>query len=268
MISDLEEVLRRLLIRELPIKNGEVSIEFFQPRREWSARLSRPTLNIFLYDLHENNKLRQPEWEVERVNNRAVKQRRIPRIDLKYLITAWAKEPADEHRLLSRTLMTLFRFPEIPGDLLPESLQDQPVPIPVHVAEQDALPSAADMWGVLDNEIRPAIACTITLAINPYHAITGPLVHTRDLRFEQVAGPAEGRDRFWMVGGALRSGTPLVNPGILLVERGLSVPLDSEGKFVIGNLEAGEYTLEISSEGCAPARHKIIVPSEKYDVEL
>ena len=43
MFHDLDEVLRQLLIEEIPIKNGEVDIEFDQPSREWSARLSRPT---------------------------------------------------------------------------------------------------------------------------------------------------------------------------------------------------------------------------------
>ena len=64
MIDDLDQVLRQLLIRELPIKNREVDVDFDQPTREWSGRLSRPTLNLFLYDLRENNKLRQtrPAW--------------------------------------------------------------------------------------------------------------------------------------------------------------------------------------------------------------
>ena len=100
MIDDLDEVLRQLLIRELPIKNGEIDIAFDQPKREWSARLSRPTLNLFLHDLNENKKLRQaqPMWEVEIGNNgQAVKRRKPVRLDLHYMITAWANEPEDEH---------------------------------------------------------------------------------------------------------------------------------------------------------------------------
>ena len=60
MINDLDEVLRQFLVRELPIKNSEVDIAFDQPAREWSARVSRPTLNLFLYDLRENQKLTTP----------------------------------------------------------------------------------------------------------------------------------------------------------------------------------------------------------------
>jgi len=64
MIDELDEVLRKFLIREIPIKNTDVDIKFDMPKREWSARLNRPTLNLFLYDIRENTKLRQaqPMW--------------------------------------------------------------------------------------------------------------------------------------------------------------------------------------------------------------
>ena len=73
MIDDLNEALRELLKRELPIKNGEVDISFDQPKREWSARLSRPTLNLFLHEMQENTKLRQqPGWGISGRGNGAV----------------------------------------------------------------------------------------------------------------------------------------------------------------------------------------------------
>src|SRR5262245_35297622 len=114
MIDDLDEALRQLLTRDLPIKNGEIDISFDQPKRELSARLSRPTLNLFLYDLAENKKLRQANpgmWEIEHDSNgQATKRRREVRVDLRYMITAWATEAEDEHRLLTRTLLALFRY--------------------------------------------------------------------------------------------------------------------------------------------------------------
>ena len=277
MISDLDEVLRQLLIRELPVKNGEVDIAFDLPKREWSSRVSRPTLNLFLYDLRENNTLRQPEWQIERHADGTATKRRSPvRMDLHYMITAWAADPGDEHRLLTRTLMALFRFPELPDDLLPESLQDQPVPIPIRAAQHDLLRTPADVWSALDNELRPAIACVITLALNPYRAITGPLVRTRDLRFGPAAGLPDrphfagddGSDRFWMVGGTVRGNGSTEGIHLTLVERGLEVPVQDDGRFVIGNLEEGEYTLEISAKGRKLKRHKITVPAEDYDITL
>ncbi|MCL6429564.1 MAG: DUF4255 domain-containing protein [Anaerolineae bacterium] len=277
MISDLDEVLRQLLIRELPVRNGEVNIDFQQPRREWSSRLSRPTLNLFLYHLRENTTLRQPEWEIRRNGDGTVTRRRTPvRMDLHYMITAWAAEPEDEHRLLTRTLMALFRNAILPDDLLSESLRDQPVPIPIRVADPEFLRNPADLWNVLDNELRPAISCVVTLALNPYQELVGPLVRTRELRFGQAVGlplreslaePAKAQ-ALWAVGGRVQGAGPFEGMSLTLVERGLRVPVQPDGRFTIGNLEAGAYTLELFVEGRKPRQQRITVPSTSYDIEV
>lgn len=278
MINDLDETLRQLLIREIPIKNGEIDIAFDQPKREWSARLNRPTLNLFLYDLFENKKLRQtrPLWDIERNNGGTVTKRRKPiRIDLNYLITAWANEPDDEHRLLSRTLMALTRFPYIPDELLPESLQAQPVPIPLMTGQEEELRNPADFWGSMDNEWRPGITCVVTLALDPYQPVTGPLVRTREIRFGQSRKPStqqltEGFEpgTYWTIGGTLHSDKPLEEIEVRLVERGEDITLQPEGRFAVGNLRAGNYTLEIGVKGRKPKKHKITVPAADYDFEV
>ena len=280
MIDDLDQVLRQLLIRELPIKNGEVDISFDQPSREWSAGVGgRPTLNLFLYDARENTKLRQtrPIWETVPNPDGTVTQRRRPvRMDLHYMITAWATEAEDEHRLLAGTLMALFRQPHLPEDLLPESLSDQPVPIPLEVAQTDELQNPADVWNVLDNEIRAAIALTVTLALNPYQPVTSPLVRARELRFGQSGTPATERldegseaETYWTVGGVVRSGGEPLSAGQLsLVDQGREVPLQEDGRFTIGHLRAGEYTLSVSRDGGEPHLFQIAVPAPDYDLDL
>lgn len=277
MIHDLDEAIRQLLINEIPIKNGEVDVVFDQPTREWAARLSRPTLNVFLHDIRENLKLRHSQqWIVEQNPDGTATQRRTPvRVDLHYMITAWATEAEDEHRLLAGTLMALFRQPHLPEDLLPESLRDQPVPIPLEVAQSDELQNPADVWNVLDNEIRTAIAFTVTLALNPYQPVTGPLVRTRELRFGQSGEPSTQRldegaqETYWTVGGVIqRDGQPLSGGRVLLVEQGREVSLEEGGRFAIGHLRAGEYTLAVSTDGSEPQQFKIAVPAPDYDLDL
>jgi hypothetical protein len=284
MIDDLDEVLRKLLVRDLPIKNSEVEVKFDQPRREWSARLSRPTLNLFLYDVRENQKLRQtqPMWELVHNPDGTVSKRRKPvRVDLHYMLTAWAAEPDDEHRLLGRALMALFRFPHLPEELLLESLQRQPTPIGIMVAQYDELRNPTEVWQVLDNEMRPAIALIVTLALDPYVPTVTPLVRTRELRIGPSPVPLwqqleEGiePDRFWTIGGTLRSDQPLdaEHVRLMLVEKGLKVPLQlaedgqAEIRFAIGRLQAGEYTLEVVVEGREARRYSVTVPAADYDL--
>jgi hypothetical protein len=277
MIDDLDEVLRQLLIREMPIKNGEVDIEFDQPKREWSAKVSRPTLNLFLHDIRENAKLRQtqPMWDLIHNQDGTVTQKRKPvRVDLHYMITAWATEPEDEHRLLGRTLMALFRTAYLPDDLLPPSLQTQPVAIPIMAGQYDELNNPSDVWNVLDNEMRPGIGLLVTIAIDPYRPTVTPLVRTRELRVGPSPAPALQQldagiepDRFWSVGGTLH-GIGGRSPRLTLVEKGLEVSLQPEGRFVIGRLQAGQYTLEVIVDSQPARRYPITVPAPDYDLEL
>ena len=285
MIDHIDDVLRKLLIREMPIKKSEIDVAFDQPKREWAAQLSRPTLNIFLLDVHENTKLRQKQWGVESRDNGRVVQRMTPvRVDLHYLITAWATEPEDEHRILTRALLALLRFPFLPEDLLPEEMSGQPVEMPIEVAQTTGLQNAADVWSVLDNEIRPNIKCMVTAAVDPYQPFEGPMVRTRELRvgpgeLRPAAGeegmelqlqpplePVDG-DRFWTVGGQLHGDVAPGTARLTLVERGVDVPIRPEGRFTIGNLQAGDYTLELWVEGeKKPSRFEVTVPSETYDI--
>lgn len=272
MFDDLDESLRQFLIRELPISNDEVDIEFDRPKREWSARLSRPTLNLFLYDIHENQKLRpaHPAWQTFPNEDGTVTQRRRPvRVDLHYMLTVWAAEAEDEHRLLARTMMAFFRHPHLPEDLLPPSMKDQPRRIELIVAQPNAMQNPVDIWTVLDNEMGPAIEVTITLALDPYLPVVTPLVSGRKLSFAQgVLRNGGEMDTFYAVRGKLVSKEPLENARVVLVEQGLEVLVQPDGEFGIGRLRQAEYTLDVFVEGRDPFQQKITVPSPNYKIEV
>ena len=269
MIDDLDEGLRDLLIRELPVTNSEIDIAFEQPKREWSARLSRPTVNLYLYDIRENAKLRREQvpYEVGRNGNTVTQQRQPFRVDLHYLITTWAMAPEDEHRLLARTLMALMRFPEFPADLLPEGLLDQPIPIPLRVGQSDTLDKPSDLWSVLDNQQRPGIVLIATLSFTAYPSVVKPLTRTAEYRSGRTDAPNTERGTL-SVRGAVLSSKPLVNLRVKLVERGSEVDITPSGEFGIRNLQPGEYTLEVTADGRPTSKHKIVVPAANYDIKL
>jgi hypothetical protein len=274
VFDDLDQALRELLIRELPISNDEVDIEFDRPKREWSARLSRPTINLFLYNLHENQKLRQaqPLWQnITNPDGTVTQKRRPVRMDLHYMITVWATEPEDEHRLLARTVMALFRHPHLPEDVLPTSLQNQPRKIELMAAQPNALQNPVDIWTVLDNELGPAIDLTVTMSLDPYTPVTTPLVIQREIRFAQDVERArlEGEQEvFFAVRGTLVSKEPLEKARVILVEQGIEVLPRPDGEFLLGRLRRGDYTLEVSAEGYDPTQHQITVPDGNYRIEV
>jgi hypothetical protein len=277
MFDELDEVLRKLLIREIPITNGEIDIAFDQPKREWSARLSRPTINLFLHDVRENLKLRQqgqgPEFERAIQGGTITAKHKAHRVDLHYALTIWAKEPEDEHRLLAVTLLALFRHPTLVEDL-PESLQDQPVPIALKVAQYDELEKPGDLWNVMDNQQRPVVNLVVALALHPFKPVIGSIVRTRELVIGQTVepattgrlNPAAGARHTWTVGGQVRSQNgPLADLRVVLLPLGQEALVQAEGRFVLSNLDPGDYMLEISAAGHAPARHAIAVPAPDYD---
>jgi len=282
MLADLDETIRRLLVDELPVKNGEIEISFDQPRREWSSRISKPTINIFLHDVRENKELRRHQWERMNGNSRRdlAQLKRTPmRVDCSYLISVWAADPEDEHRLLTRCMMTLFRFPTLPEERLVNSLQQPRYEIQARLAQHDTLAEPSDIWNVLDNELRPSVSYVVTLALDPWQVITAPIVRTRTFRLGQARGlPQEAalqadatRADMVMIGGVVTrsaDGTPLRNIDVALKGTGYLATTDAEGRFVLGSVPPGTYTLIAWTSEGKPEQKAIEVPSEAYDMEV
>ena len=119
MLADLDETLRNLLKEELEVHGFEgVDIAFDAPSRDWSGQLSKPTVNVYLYDLREAETLRSSEWGKISRNGRQFETRPPMVMEASYAVTAWTQAVEDEHRLLSQVLAILFAFPEIPHDRL------------------------------------------------------------------------------------------------------------------------------------------------------
>jgi hypothetical protein len=189
VFADLDESIRQLLIRHVPLDLAEVEVSFDAPDREWSGRLSRPTINCFLYDVHQNLELRESDRQLTRDDaTRTVSRKKGPlRIDATYYLTVWARAPEDEHRLLWRLLAAVARFPVLPNDVLSNGLQDQPFPLQTRVAMRDQTrTSATDLWQALDNRVRPSLSYVVTLALDASTPITSPIVLSRVARFSSM----------------------------------------------------------------------------------
>ncbi len=284
MIADVDEVLRKLLIREIEIKGNEVDIQFDQPKREWSARLSKPTLNLFLFDIRENLRLRGSEQytTLNRPDGTSEVRRNPVRMDLRYLMTAWVKEAEDEHLLLSSALMGLLRNPFLPPDLFPERLKPQPHPCALDVATFQPEPGPVDkfteIWGVLDNEMRPGLIVTVTISVDPYRPQTFTQVRSREMRFLQdnaLSKPGmttvtkKLSKKYWVVSGALSSQKyDLSTLSLVLVEKQQPVDLLEAGRFSLSGLTEGEYHLDILLNKKVLKRQKIRVPGGDYDIQV
>ena len=281
MIDALDETIRQLLIRELPITDNEIDIAFDMPKREWSARLSRPTLNLFLYDIRENVALRKVGWEPTATNgNGSVGRKAAPlRVDCHYMLTAWANDPSDEHRLLARAMLVLFRYNELPRPMLAERLQNQAFDIRAKLAAHDKLTNPAEVWGALDNEMRPTVSYILTLTMDPWQEEFDPMVKAMALDlYEAEPNPdtqqaqAVRRDsQMYAFGGQIwQDGRPLATAEVRLKGRGMATVTDTDGRYRLRGLPAGEHTLIIQlADGTAVERPLTIPePQGNYDIEV
>jgi hypothetical protein len=197
------------------------------------------------------------------------------------MLTTWAAEPDDEHRLLTRSLMALFRFPLLPDDRLVASLKNPLFEIQARLASHDKLTNPAEVWSSLDNELRPSISYIVTLALDPWKEITGPIVRILTLRTgqaallprRQVAVEETLREQILYIGGTIHSKTkgPAVGIQVAIKGTGLFSSTDKEGKYTLGVLQPGEYTLVAWPEDGKPKEKQITVPPEKdgnYDLEV
>lgn len=283
MIADLDETLRQLLIAEIPINNGEVEIKFDLPKREWSSRVSKPTVNLFLYDVRENNVLRQHQWEQmsngRPIDNLAHLKRTPFRVDCFYMLTAWANDPEDEHHLLTRAMLALFRFPTLPEDRLVGALSHPTFEIQARLASHDRLTNPAEVWSALDNEMRPSVPYVVTLALDPWTEITGPIVSTLLLRTGQTTAlprhqvlVAGTHTDLCFIGGIVRGkdGAAISGIEVAIKGTGLFARTDDYGAFSLGSLAPGAYTLLAWPAEGKPKEKAIIVPSagNEYDLTL
>jgi hypothetical protein len=281
MITDLDETIRQLLMKELPVKNGEIDIKFEQPKREWSARLSKPTVNLFLYDLRENNVLRQSQWEHVREHNGTYTKKRSPmRVDCFYMLTTWASDPEDEHRLLTRSIMALYRFPILPEDRLVGMLRNPIYEIQARLAAHDRLTNPAEVWASLDNEMRPSVSYVVSLALDPWSEVTGPAVRSLTFHMGQAYSPEReqslqaGGDMAGLIyfGGTLRYKKDGQNPisGIQVAVKGTGIftTSDAEGRYRLGWLPAGDYTLVIWPPTGNPIEKQVTLPAKADDYDF
>ncbi len=192
MLHDLDQTFEKILITEGKLSPRDIDIAFEQPTREWSSRLSRPTLNCWCFDLRENLKLRTMEMRVTPNGNRARTTVPPRRFDLTYLVTAWARKIEDEHQLLWRALGTLKRFSVLEPDECEGALRYQTHDIPLLVGDMSANPvNLVDLWSVLDNEMRLGFVVTATVEMDTELGFEGPLVLEATIRVGQSEDPTE-----------------------------------------------------------------------------
>jgi hypothetical protein len=166
MLNLLDESLEEFLRAAVPLPRREIDVSFAAPDKDWSARVSRPTVNLYLWDIRRNLSERDlgmqtlPD-EAGRPNRRAP----LPRVDCRYLVTAWTTDIRDEHALLGATLSALLLHPELEPEYLQGAYRDV-VPVPtIEVGAGDGRDNS-DFWSALGGQLKPGLDVTVTATVD------------------------------------------------------------------------------------------------------
>jgi Pvc16 N-terminal domain len=179
MIHEVDEGLRLLLAAEgVPGEGAEVA--FDAPTREWAAKRTVPTVNVFLYNLVEDLTRRATGQHEDYDENGIVTGWRAPPrwYQLSYLVTAWTARPTDEHRLLSEVLRGASRYQQFQLEWLTGSLAELGLAVLVDVAmpATEGTTSTSDIWHSLGGQLKPSISMRVTAPMIGDRQDTGPAV--------------------------------------------------------------------------------------------
>src|SRR5204862_2872574 len=113
--------------------------------------VTKPTVNLFLWNVRVNTSERQAGMELVEDEEHGQRWRPpLPRLDCRYLVTAWTTEVQDEHRLLGGVLGALLSHREIEAEHLPTGYSRvRPLPtLTVATPEADG-EEGPDLWQAL-----------------------------------------------------------------------------------------------------------------------
>ncbi len=272
MFQDVDETLRAVLIADVPIKKNEIDIAFDRPTRDWSSRLTRPSLNLFLADIRERVDLKDDVPIITRdETGKAVRQRPPKRMDLAYLVSAWTTEPDDEHRILARVLASMYRQAgTIAAELLQGELKIATLPVMARVPEPEQSLKGQDLWGALGNDLHASLTWTWTVPLEAFKPTVGPLVRTAEIRI----GPSgQSPDvALVQVGGLVhRKGdrtAGVAGARIQVLGTAFEAVSDADGEFSFRNLPTGDYKWRVEPPDGKARDHKVVVPAAAYDIEV
>ncbi len=279
MISDLDNSIRTFLIKEGGFNPSEIDISFDIPNQEWSARLSRPTLNCYLFDVRQNRQMRTEGERLTRRGTERVWSKPPLLYDLTYLLTAWTQSAEDEHRLLWHALQIFVRFNTLPAAHLQGALRDLASPVAINVGEPEGvLRSPGEFWSALGNQLKPSLSCLTTLPVERSATIAGGPVLTTILRTGRYQGSADEdepgtvdepiEDMIW-IAGTIRNaaGEPLQGAAVGVEGRAQRVQSDGAGRFRLQVPSPGTHTL-VAQTGDHSERLTVEVTAPHYDITV
>jgi Pvc16 N-terminal domain len=154
MLDLVDESLEAFLRATVPLSARDVDVSFLPPEREWSAKLTRPTVNIFLWDIRRSAGRSRSGMETIQIDGRTVHRMALPHIELRYLLTAWTTDHTDERLLLAGILRSVLAHGAVPEEYVAEALRPLgPLPVVMPVTGEQHV----EVFRTLEGQLKPGV---------------------------------------------------------------------------------------------------------------
>lgn len=238
MLHLLDEALEAMVRSRLA--NPGVDVSFHAPDGDWSAGISRPTVNLYLWDLRPSDEAAMGIETVQDDDGRVVRKPMNPRIELRYLITAWASSERDEHQLLGALVSALSRPIQMDPDMLSDGLRAI-TPLPTVSLATREPGDRADFWTALGGRYHAGLDLLVKASVDPGVVWdTAPPPSSVELETEDRREPAR-RSRSRRVAGVVRD--PDAVGAVVRTHRGRGT-VGPDGHFLVPGSPGDEIVVE------------------------
>jgi hypothetical protein len=166
MLNLLDESVEAFLRARVPLAPREVDVVFDAPDGTWAAAVSRPTVNLYLWDVRLNMAEREfGEDLITHEDGRRFRREPLPRVDCRYLVTAWTTEVGNEHKLLGDVLTTVLLHPVLPTEYLKGAFATVR-PLPTMRLRPGDGSDNSDFWSALGGQLKPGLDVVVTITVD------------------------------------------------------------------------------------------------------
>lgn len=267
-IADLDEGLRALLKRELDKHGFEgVEIAFDAPSKEWSGKLTGPSVDLFLYDMREALDRASATPSERRTNGVAIISDPPLQLELTYAVTAWTKAVEDEHRLLSQVLAILYSYTDIPADVLGQNGTRTLTRAETSVGRPRE--EKADFWTSVGGQYKASIDYVVQIVVESGATfVRGPEVRTTTIRTLQSDNPRSTLEELHRIGGTVadEDGVPLQGAWVALPDTGRWAATDGDGRFTFARVMPGSHQVVTRTADGREGSGSVTVPGGRCDL--
>jgi Pvc16 N-terminal domain len=237
VLEQIDESLEAFFRATVPLSATDIDVSFEPPDREWSAKLTRPTVNFFLWDIRRSATRAKTGARVVERDGAMFNETPPPVLELRYVVTAWTSNHSDERALLAGLIRALLAAGAIGREFLSPDYADLDAPVlTMAKAGEDHM----DVFKALEGQVKPGINMVVSTEFDLGIARpAAPAVEGIDTRFGRM-GSDSLEDQRRVAGEVL---DPAAVGAVVRSPTGVSV-VDTSGRFLVKAAPGDEIVVE------------------------